>query len=68
MSGDGSFMWYAGRRVEWEQLHPAFKAMFAFNSHGPELCLELGVHPLFPMQVEIDFIGQKIRQLEEALV
>lgn len=68
MSGDGAFMYYNGRRVEWEQVHPDFKNTFAFGVHGPELCLRLGVHPMFPMQVELDFVREKIRQLEEALV
>ena len=68
MTPDGAFMWYSGRRVEWEQVHPDFKNTFAFNIHGPGLCLDLGVHPMFPMQVELDFVREKIRQLEEALV
>jgi hypothetical protein len=68
MSPDSPFMYYAGRRVEWEQIHPAFKSMFAFGLHGPELCLTLGIHPMFPMSWEIDAIAAEIRRREEALV
>jgi hypothetical protein len=68
MSGEGAFMWFNGRRVEWEQIHPAFKAIFAFNIHGPGLCIDLGVHPMFPMSWEIDAIAAEIRRREEALV
>ncbi len=68
MNGDGAFMWYSGKRIEWEMLHPAFKSIFAFNIHGPELCLKLGVHPQFPTAFEVDFIAKKIAAIEEALV
>jgi len=68
MSGDGAFMFFAGRRVEWEMVHPAFRQMFAFNIHGPGLCIDLGVHPMFPMSWEIDAIAAEIRRREEALV
>jgi hypothetical protein len=61
-------MYYAGRRVEWEQLHPAFKRTFAFNIHGAELCLDLGVHPMFPTTPEIDAVCGIIAKREEALV
>jgi hypothetical protein len=42
--------------------------MFAFGLHGPELCLTLGIHPMFPMSWEIDAIAAEIRHREEALV
>jgi hypothetical protein len=68
MSADGSFMHFNGRRVEWEQLHPAFQSMFAFGIHGPEVCLDLNIHPMFPTTAEIETVGRTIRELEEALV
>jgi hypothetical protein len=60
-------MEWCGRRVEWEQLHPAFQRLFGFTVHGPELCLELHVHPIFPTTEEIEIITKKINDLEEAL-
>jgi hypothetical protein len=68
MSGDGAFMYFAGRRVEWQMVHPAFQRTFAFNVHGPELCLDLNIHPQFPTAYEIDAIQRIIRKREEALV
>ncbi len=68
MTGDGAFMYFAGRRVEWQMVHPAFQRTFAFNVHGPELCLDLNVHPQFPTAYEIDAIERIIRKREEALV
>ncbi len=68
MSGDGAFMWYAGKRIEWEMVHPALKRIFSFGLHGPELCLNLGVHPQFPTVQEIEAIERIIRKREEALV
>jgi hypothetical protein len=68
MTGDGAFMWYAGKRIEWEMVHPAFKRIFSFGLHGPELCLDLNVHPQFPTAFEIDAIQRIICQREAALV
>jgi hypothetical protein len=49
-------------------VHAAFKNTFAFGLHGPELCLDLNIHPQFPTALEIDAIQRIIRQREEALV
>jgi hypothetical protein len=68
MSPGHSFMHYSGRRVEWEQVHPEFKRTFAFGLHGPDLCRQYQIHPMFPMSEEITFLRGKIQDLEEALV
>jgi hypothetical protein len=68
MSGDGAFMVYAGKRIEWQMVHPAFQQIFAFNIHGPSLCLDCGIHPQYPNDMEVEFVERTIRQKEEALV
>jgi hypothetical protein len=68
MSADGAFMFFNGRRVEWEMLHPAFKGMFAFNVHGAELCLQHNIHPMFPSTEEICRVNKDIRVLEDSLL
>ena len=67
MSGE-PFMFFAGKRIEWQMVHAAFKHTFAVGLHGPELCLDLNIHPQFPTALEIDAIQRIIRQREEALV
>lgn len=68
MSGDGAFMMWAGRRVEWPMVHPAFREIFAFGLHGPELCAELAIHPMFPLTEEIERVRLIINEREGALV
>lgn len=68
MSGEGAFMMWAGRRVEWAMVHPAFREIFAFGLHGPELCAEHGIHPMFPLTDEIERVRLIINEREGALV
>lgn len=68
MSGEGAFMMWSGRRVEWPMVHPAFREIFAFGLHGAELCAEFGIHPMFPLSEEVEQIRQIIHDREEALV
>lgn len=68
MSGDGAFMMWAGRRVEWPMVHPALREIFAFGLHGAEICAEHGIHPMFPLGEEIETVRQIINDREEALV
>jgi hypothetical protein len=62
------FMYWAGRRVEWEMLHPIFKNTFAFNIHGKQLCVEMDIHPMFPTTEEINRLTAEINRLEESLL
>jgi hypothetical protein len=62
------FMYWAGRRVEWEMLHPVFKNTFAFGIHGKELCVEMDIHPMFPKSDEIFRLTKEIFRLEKALL
>lgn len=65
--GDQPFMQWAGRRVEWEMVHPELREIFAFGVHGPEICIEHNIHPMFPTSAEIGTVRRIINDLEEAL-
>lgn len=62
------FMSWNGRRVEIEQLHPEFKRLVGFCVHGPEICQERNIHPMFPTSDEIADVRRVISEREEALV
>lgn len=67
MSGDGAFMYWAGRRVEWPMLHPEFKNTFGFMVRGADVCRELDIHPMFPTTAEIAAVVAEVNRQEEAL-
>lgn len=67
MSADGAFMYWAGRRVEWQMLHPEFQKTFGFMVRGADVCREMDVHPMFPTGAEIDAVVSEINRQEAAL-